>query len=62
MSYQKRRRPMKGGKVEVKYLNKLLKESYKGKNKTSTNIDDGYILDNELLKQILILMIYIYIR
>jgi len=44
----KRRRPIKGGKVEVKYLNKLLNESYKGKNKTNTNIDDRYILDNEL--------------
>ena len=44
----KRRRPI-GGKVEVKYLNKLLNESYKGKNKTNTNIDDRYILDNDEL-------------
>ena len=43
----KRRRPI-GGKVEVKYLNKLLNESYKSKSKTNTNIDDRYILDNEL--------------
>ena len=43
----KRRRPI-GGKVEVKYLNKLLNESYKGKNKTAANIDDRYILDNDL--------------
>ena len=48
MSYQNRRRPIKGGKVEVKYLNKLLNESYKSKNKTAANIDDRYILDNEL--------------
>ena len=40
----KRRRPI-GGKVEVKYLNKLLNESYKNKGKTNTNIDDRYILD-----------------
>ena len=43
----KRRRPI-GGKVEVKYLNKLLNVSYKSKGKTNTNIDDRYILDNEL--------------
>ena len=43
----KRRRPI-GGKVEVKYLHKLLNESYKGKNKTAANIDDRYILDNDL--------------
>lgn len=43
----KRRRPI-GGKVEVKYLNKLLNESYKSKDKTAANIDDKYILDNEL--------------
>lgn len=43
----KRRRPI-GGKIEVKYLNKLLNESYKGKNNTSANIDDRYILDNDL--------------
>lgn len=48
MSYQNRRRPIKGGKIEVKYLNKLLNESYKGKNNTSANIDDRYILDNDL--------------
>jgi predicted esterase YcpF (UPF0227 family) len=48
MSYQNRRRPIKGGKVEVKYLNKLLNESYKGKSNTKANIDDRYILDNEL--------------
>jgi len=48
MSYQNRRRPIKGGKVEVKYLNKLLNESYKGKANTNANIDDRYILDNEL--------------
>lgn len=44
---QKRRRPI-GGKIEVKYLNKLLNESYKNKDKTNANIDDRYILDNEL--------------
>ena len=43
----KRRRPI-GGKIEVKYLNKLLNESYKSKGKTNANIDDRYILDNEL--------------
>ena len=43
----KRRRPI-GGKVEVKFLNKLLNESYKSKGKTNANIDDRYILDNEL--------------
>ncbi len=48
MSYQNRRRPIKGGKVEVKYLNKLLNESYKNKDKTNANIDDRYILDPEL--------------
>jgi len=49
MSYQNRRRPIiKGGKVEVKYLNKLLNESYKNKNKTAANIDDRYYLDPEL--------------
>jgi hypothetical protein len=48
MSYQNRRRPIKGGKVEVKYLNKLLNESYKSKNKSATNIDDRYYLDSEL--------------
>ena len=45
---QNRRRPIKGGKIEVKYLNKLLNESYKNKDKTNANIDDRYILDNEL--------------
>ena len=40
MSYQNRRRPIKGGKVEVKYLNKLLNESYKNKDKTNANNDD----------------------
>ena len=44
----KQRRPLKGGKIEVKYLNKLLNESYKGKKNTNANIDDRYILDNEL--------------
>ena len=34
--------------TEVKYLNKLLNESYKGKANTNANIDDRYILDNEL--------------
>lgn len=48
MSYQNRRRPIKGGKVEVKYLNKLLNESYKSKDKTAANIDDRYYLDPEL--------------
>jgi hypothetical protein len=49
MSYQNRRRPIiKGGKVEVKYLNKLLNESYQSKNKTAANIDDRYYLDPEL--------------
>jgi hypothetical protein len=48
MSYQNRRRPIKGGKVEVKYLNKLLNESYQSKNKTAANIDDRYYLDSEL--------------
>ena len=31
LRYENRRRPIKGGKVEVKYLNKLLNESYKNK-------------------------------
>jgi len=48
MLYQNRRRPIKGGKVEVKYLNKLLNESYQSKNKTAANIDDRYYLDSEL--------------
>ena len=48
LKYEYRRRPIKGGKIEVKYLNKLLNESYKGKNNTSANIDDRYILDNDL--------------
>ena len=48
MSYQNRRRPIKGGKVEIKYLNKLLNESYQSKNKTAANIDDRYYLDPEL--------------
>ena len=48
MSYQNRRRPIKGGKVEVKYLNKLLTQSYKSKDKTAANIDDRYYLDPEL--------------
>ncbi len=48
MLYQNRRRPIKGGKVEVKYLNKLLNESYQSKNKTAANIDDRYYLDPEL--------------
>lgn len=43
----KRRRPL-GGKIEVKYLNKMLNESYKGKKNTNPNIDDRYILDQEL--------------
>ena len=44
----KRRRPIKGGKISVSMIKKLLNESYKGKNKTAANIDDRYILDNEL--------------
>jgi hypothetical protein len=49
MSYQNRKRPIiKGGKVEVKYLNKLLNQSYQSKNKTAANIDDRYYLDPEL--------------
>ena len=44
----KQRRPIKGGKIQVKYLDTLLNESYKSKDKTATNIDDKYILDNEL--------------
>jgi hypothetical protein len=39
---------MYGGKVAVKYLNKLLKQSYKSKTKTDTNIDNKYYLDNDL--------------
>jgi len=31
MSYQNRRRPIKGGKVTVSAMNKLLNESYKAK-------------------------------
>jgi hypothetical protein len=47
--YQNRKRPIiKGGKVEVKYLNKLLNQSYQSKNKTAANIDDRYYLDSEL--------------
>ena len=45
---QKRRKPLKGGKISVSSLNKLLNESYKNKDKTNVNIDDRYILDNEL--------------
>ncbi len=41
MAYQKRRRPS-GGKI------KLLNESYKSKDKTNADIDDIFILDNEL--------------
>ena len=37
-----------GGKIEVKFLKKLLKQSYKNKDKTDTNIDNKYILDNNL--------------
>ena len=48
MSYQNRRRPIKGGKITVSAMNKLLNESYKSKNKTAANIDDRYILDNDL--------------
>jgi hypothetical protein len=48
MSYQNRRRPIKGGKIAVSSLEKLLNESYKNKDKTNANIDDRYILDNEL--------------
>jgi len=44
----KQRRPIKGGKIQVKYLDTLLNESYKSKDKTATNIDDRYILDPEL--------------
>jgi hypothetical protein len=44
----KQRRPIKGGKIAVSAMNKLLNESYKSKDKTATNIDDRYILDNEL--------------
>jgi hypothetical protein len=43
----KRRRPI-GGKIQVKYLNTLLDESYKEKKNTNPNIDDRYILDPEL--------------
>ena len=38
----------KGGKIEVKYLNKLLNQSYNNKSNTATNIDDRYILDSDL--------------
>lgn len=38
----------RGGKVEVKYLNKLLNQSYNNKGNTATNIDDRYILDTDL--------------
>jgi hypothetical protein len=44
----KRRRPIKGGKIAVSAMNKLLNESYKSKDKTAANIDNRYILDNEL--------------
>jgi hypothetical protein len=37
----KRRRPL-GGKIEVKNLNKMLNESYKGKKNTNPNIDDRF--------------------
>ena len=43
----KRRQPL-GGKVTVSAMNKLLNESYKSKDKTAANIDDRYMLDNEL--------------
>ncbi len=45
---QNRRRPIKGGKIAVSSLGKLLNESYRIKDKTNANIDDRYILDNEL--------------
>jgi hypothetical protein len=48
MSYQNRRRPIKGGKISVSAMNKLLNESYKSKDKTGANIDDRYYLDPEL--------------
>jgi hypothetical protein len=48
MSYQNRRRPIKGGKISVSAMNKLLNESYQSKNKTAANIDDRYYLDPEL--------------
>ena len=48
MSYQNRRRPIKGGKIAVSAINKLLNESYKNTDKTNANIDDRYILDPEL--------------
>ena len=37
-----------GGKIEAKYLGKLLNESYKKKDKTDTNIDNLYYLDTDL--------------
>jgi hypothetical protein len=39
---------LEGGKIEIKYLNKMLNQSYKSKNKTDSNIDDLYYLDNDL--------------
>ena len=45
---QNRRRPIKGGKIAVSSLGKLLNESYKSKDKTMSNIDDRYYLDPEL--------------
>ena len=39
---------LEGGKIEVKYLNKLLNESYKNINKNDTNIDNRYYLDKDL--------------
>jgi len=44
----KQKKPIKGGKIAVSAMNKLLNESYKSKDKTATNIDDRYILDPEL--------------
>ncbi len=44
----KRRRPIKGGKIAVSALNKLLQESYKGMKNENPNIEYRYNLDPEL--------------
>ena len=43
-----RRRPIKGGKISVSAMNKLLNETYKKKDATASNIDNKYFLDTDL--------------
>ena len=44
----KKDKRIKGGEIEVSNLNKLLNESYKKKKDTSSNIDNRFILDENL--------------